>query len=92
MHRLTRLYENYYVVDHSRVNSLDEGYAGEAVEQLAKFENFYEHLLELQQTIPAELDKLRCQNKTKTYRFRELMAQKHMNENTLKLLSLYGLD
>jgi hypothetical protein len=45
----------------------------------------------MQKNIPAEMDKLREQNKTKSYRFKELMAQKLLHENMLNLLSLYGL-
>lgn len=94
MQRLTKLSSSgeYYLLDSDMVFAENDGYRGEAVEKLARFENLHEYLKEMLMTIPAEMDKLREQNKNKSYRFKELMAQKLMYENILKLWSLYGLD
>jgi hypothetical protein len=91
--RLTKLSSSgaYYVLDSSMVFCVNDEYRGEAVEKLAKFENLHQYLMEMQKIIPAEMDKLREQNKTKSYRFKELMAQKLMHENMLNLFILYGL-
>ena len=91
--RLTKLSSSgdYYVLDSNMVFCVNDEYRGEAVEKLAKFENLHQYLMEMQKNIPAEMDKLREQNKTKSYRFKELMAQKLLHENMLNLLSLYGL-
>lgn len=44
-----------------------------------------------QKQIPSELEKLRKESKTRSFRFRELMVKKMTNANILDLLKLYGL-
>lgn len=38
------------------------------------------------------MERLRGENKTKSYKFKELLAQKLMNEELLRLISVYGLE
>lgn len=93
MERLTKLSATgEYCIDKSMVNNREEGWYGEAIEKLAKFENLYDYLIDKQRTIPAEMEKLRRENKTKTYKFKELMAQKLTNQTLLNLISGHGLE
>ena len=66
------------------------GYSGEAIDKLARFENFYLDLL-AQVAIPEEMEKLRQQGKTKSVRFRELMGEKMVKANLISLIKSYGL-
>lgn len=93
MERLTKLSVNneYYIVDDITVRHGDEGCYGDAIEKLAKFEDLYDYLIESQRTIPEELEKLRNDDKIKSYKFKELMAQKLTNDAFLMLLGRYGL-
>lgn len=93
MKRLTRLSVNneHYVTDSIEGEYANEGYYGEAVEKLAKFEDFYDHLVLRQDAIPVELEKLRSEEKSKTFRYKELFAEKLMNEVLLDQLRGRGL-
>ncbi|PKM76658.1 MAG: hypothetical protein CVU90_11255 [Firmicutes bacterium HGW-Firmicutes-15] len=94
MERLTRVLGNndFYIVDNLTVNHDLNGYTGEAITRLAKFENIYEDLIASQIQIPKELEKLRNEGKTKTVRFRELMVNKMTNANIINLFKTYGLE
>lgn len=81
-----------YIVGHGEIIYTTEGYSGEAVEKLARFENFYFDLLASQEKISSELEKLRIEGKEKSVRFRELLGQKLMNNNTLIRLKAYKLE
>lgn len=93
MDRFTRKTENdTYVISCSALCETDEGYSGEPAERLAAFENILEYLVDSQTTIPMELEKLRQEGKDKTVKFRELMAQKLANTNTIMLLERFGIQ
>ncbi len=94
MARLTRMQDNNdsYIVDQAVIDNDVNGYTGEVITKLAKFENIYEDLLASQSQIPKELEKLRNEGKTKSVRFRELMVQKLMNGNIINLFKTYGLE
>ena len=93
MARLTRLLNNeFYIVDDDKVSCDDNGYSGEAISRLARFENFYDDLLASQNKISKELEKLRNEGKTKSVRFRELMGKKMINSNIVILFKTYGLQ
>ena len=49
--RLTKLSSSgdYYVLDSNMVFCVNDEYRGEAVEKLAKFENLYQYLMEMQE-------------------------------------------
>ena len=94
MARLTRMQDNndFYIVDQVAINNDVNGYTGEAITRLAKFENIYEDLLASQSQIPKELEKLRNEGKTKSVRFKEPLVQKLTNGNIINLFKAYGLE
>ncbi len=92
MDRLTRVIDDgSYVVDDTNIQHGINGYFGEAITRLARFENFYTELLESQIKIPEEMEKLRGQGKTKSVRFRELMGEKMVKANLISMIKTYGL-
>lgn len=93
MDRLTRLIESKgcYVSDGISGIKEDDGYYGEAVERLARFENLYEHLISRHAAIPAELEKLRAAGKNKTVTFKELLAEKLVTDMMLTQFQRFGL-
>lgn len=93
MKRLTNKTENndFYVTKFIDGKSGNEEYYGEAIEQLAKFENLFDHLMERKNEIPMELDALRSEGKNKTYGYKEKFAEKLMNDMMLGILEQYGL-
>jgi len=94
MERLTKLMGNndLYIVDDLTVNHDVNGYTGEAITKLAKFENIYEDLIASQSEISKQLEKLRNEEKIKTVRFRELMVKKMTNVMIIELFKSYGLE
>ncbi len=94
MERLTRMLgnNNFYIIDDLTLNHDVNGYTGNAIIRLAKFENIYEDLIASQSQIPKELEKLRNEGKTKTVRFKELMVKKMTNANIINLFKTYGLE
>ena len=92
MARLTRMINNeFYIVEDDKVICDDNGYSGEAINRLARFENFYDDLVASQNKISEEMEKLRNEGKTKSVRFRELMGKKLTNSNILILFKTYRL-
>ena len=93
MERLTQKTEpeDFYVTKFIEGKLENEGYFGEAVERLAKFENLFDHLMKRKNDIPMELDALRSEAKTKTYGYKEKFAEKLMNDMMLGMLEQYGL-
>lgn len=93
MVRLTRVLNNeIYIVDDDKVNYDNNGYSGEAINRLARFENICNDLVAGQNKISEELEKLRNEGKTKSVRFRELMVKKMTNSNIIILFETYGLQ
>lgn len=93
MERLTKLSESkaFYVTDRIIGSSGIEGYHGDAVDRLAKFENLYEHLMERHVAIPSELEVLRNAGKNKTVTFKELLTEKMIIDMLLTQLERHGL-
>ena len=93
MNRFTKLSESktFYVTGDISGKLEHEGYYGDAVNRLAKFENLYEHLLARHNAIPAELEKLRLAGKNKTVTFKELLTEKMINDMILTQLERQGL-
>lgn len=93
MERLTKLVGNreLYFTDDLTVSHDVNGYTGEAITKLAKFENIYEDLITSQSEISKQLEKLRNEEKTKTVRFRELMGKKMTDALIIELFKSYGL-
>jgi hypothetical protein len=75
MERLTYKTDNNYYVNTEKIKQDDKGYTGEAVELLAKFENYYEDLVLKQEKIIDEMEKLKADNKTNTVKFKQLFAR-----------------
>lgn len=94
MSRLTHKLENsnLYVVDEINIKCETNGYSGEVIEKLAKFENLYDSLVTAQIDISKELEKLRIEGKTKTVKFNQLLATKLTNSNILSVFKTYGLE
>jgi hypothetical protein len=80
-----------YLVEESQIQHNDYGYSGDAVNRLAKYENFYTDLIVKQSEISQVLAKLRAEGKTNTVKFKQLLATKLANQNILILLKAYGL-
>lgn len=93
MARLTRPLDNNnsYVVAETKLQLGPNGYSGEAISKLAKFENIYEDLLSKQAELSEELNKLRLEGKTNTVKFKQLLGNKITNSNILMLFDTYGL-
>lgn len=92
MDRLTRkLDSSNYFVDDTKVQHDENGYTGDVINKLAKFENTYDDLISKQSEISKELEKLRCEEKTHTVKFRQLLTDKLTNSNILSLFRSYEL-
>ena len=92
MDRFTKVLDNnFYVVDDTKVQHDKNGYSGDAVNRLAKFENIYDDLMLKQNEITKELEKLRIEGKTHTVKFKQLLANKLTNSNILMVFEDYGL-
>ena len=63
----------------------------EAIQRLARFEDAYENLMESQMQIPKELEKLRAAGKEKTVRYKEMLAQKLINNNIINFFEKHGI-
>ncbi len=93
MARLTRalVKSECYAVDDDKVTHDVNGYSGEAIIKLAKFENIYDDLLASQNNISKELERLRNEGKKNSVKFRELLGKKLMNSHTIILFETNGL-
>ena len=94
MERLTKKTQDgeSYFLEKEKVKEGFPGFTGEAVEKLARFEDFYDELQASQDTIAMELEKLRSEGKEKSTKFRELFTKKLMNNSILIQLKSYGLE
>lgn len=93
MNRLTKAQNNnFYLVDDTEIQHDTNGYYGDAVTKLAKFENIYEDLMAKQKEISGELEKLRLEGKTKSVKFKQLLANKLNNSQILALFESYDLE
>lgn len=68
------------------------GYSGDAINKMAKFENFYDELISKQSEIIKELEKLKLEGKTRSVKFKQLLANKITNNNIMILFKTYGID
>ncbi|MBC8546169.1 hypothetical protein H8711_04365 [Clostridiaceae bacterium NSJ-31] len=80
-----------YRVAREAVRPVEGGYAGDAVERLAKFEDLREELEAAQEELSRKMAPLRAAGRTSSAQFRELMGKKLMNSQILLLLSRRGL-
>lgn len=63
----------------------------EAVERLAKFEEFHAKMIASQAEIVEDLAKLRAEGKEKTVQYRELFTKKLLTNNVLAFLRYHGI-
>lgn len=92
MERITKAVDHeLYVVDNTKIQHGEYGYTGEAVSKLAKFEDMYDNLLVRQGDITVELAKLRMEGKSNSVKFKQLLANKLMNNDIISLFETYGL-
>jgi hypothetical protein len=92
MSRLTILLDDKTYVTKDINGKFGEGYSGEAIDKLAKFENLYDHLMIQHEELPKELEVLRNEGKFKSYHFRERFGQKLTVKAFLRLLKEYGIE
>ena len=83
MERYTRREEERIAVPQVRLE--------EALARLAQLEDMMQDLAAQQEEIPRRLQELRSQGREKTVQFRELLAQKLVNQNLCLLMERYGL-
>lgn len=57
--------------------------------KLAAYEKYHEDLLKRRNEIPTQMKELKEKGKEKSYRYRELMGEKFMVENSLGMLNRY---
>ena len=93
MKRLTQTKEDpdNYLVEENQIEPMESGFSGNAILKLAKYENFHEGLMREQEKISLEMQKLRSDGKARTVTFKQLLANKLANSQTLILLGTYGL-
>jgi hypothetical protein len=63
----------------------------EAVDRLAKFEEFLAKMIASQAEIVEDLAKLRAEGKEKTVQYRELFTKKLLTNNVLAFLRYHGI-
>jgi len=86
MDRLTsKTSDGGYFIGGAGIQPEGEGYTGNAVEKLARFENLFDGIMARQAEITREMDELKLHGKSKTVRFKQLMAEKLMNVNIVVL-------
>lgn len=92
MDRLTKTHDNgIYIVEDAKVQHRENGYSGDAISKLAKFENICDDLISRQGEISKELEKLRSEDKIHSVKFKQLLTNKLMNNNIIILLRSYGV-
>jgi hypothetical protein len=79
------------IVDWNKVQEEDQGYSGEAIVKLARYEDFHTDLLSQQVGITAEMERLRQAGQTRSVKFRQLLGNKVSNNNVMILMRSYGL-
>ena len=92
MDRYTQRIGNSYYVANEKIIQNDNGCTGDAIEMLAKFENYYNDLILKQEQIIKEMEKLKSENKTHTVRFKQLLANKLNNSSNLLILNQFGIQ
>jgi len=93
MERITRaVAKGSYVTERENVKSIENAYAGKAIDRLGCFENFYDSIVANQQEVLKKMEPLRLEGKTDTVTFKRLMAEKIMNENLLSRMNIYGIE
>ena len=91
MKRLTQKENNSFKVDKEMIEINGISATGDAVDKLGRFEDMLETLINRQHEIEKNLDVLREQDKAKTVKFREALADKFTNLRLISLMQTYKL-
>ena len=91
MARLTKGKKGAHYLPKAAISCNENGFYGEAVEKLAKFEDICDRLHTEQSNISAELETLRKDGKTNSCKFKELMTKKLINSNMLSIFEIHEL-
>lgn len=91
MPRFTVPAEDVFLVSEDMVRAVPGGYGGPAVQRLAQFEDIVDRLIQEQQDISAEMDRLHIAGKEKSVKFRELFATKMLNNSMLSRFQAHGI-
>ncbi|MEA4875811.1 hypothetical protein [Anaerorhabdus sp.] len=80
-----------YIVEN--LKSEDNQFSGEAINQLAKYENMVEIILQEQKELQEKIDKLKNPDSNKVHwRVKELMGKKLTNKGILLALKYHGIE
>ena len=89
MERLTRKRgDGTYVASESAVRAEADGYAGEAIERLAAFENAIEVVEAQLASIEPRLDELKARGRIRSSEAQQLLAQKLTYTSTLHMMGV----
>ncbi len=91
MARFTQGEKGTHYLPESALTRGKNGFYGEAIEKLARFEDICDRLTAEQNHIAEQLEELRRQGKTSSVKFRELMTKKLLNVNMLSIFEVNGL-
>lgn len=80
------------IISLDNISTLPNGIGGPAVQRLAQFEDLYDHIVAEQERITREMEALRLNGKEKSVKFRELFANKLLNNSMLTHFQAYGID
>ena len=91
MKRYTKIIDNKYIAD--KVEKTEEGFQGEAIEQLALFENMIENILLEQEELTKKMEELKDPQSGKVHwRAKEFMGKKMANQAILIALKYHGIE
>ncbi|MEF9894078.1 hypothetical protein [Anaerorhabdus sp.] len=80
-----------YIVEN--LKSEDNQFSGEAINQLAKYENMVEIILQEQKELQEKIDNLKNPDSNKVHwRVKELMGKKLTNKGILLALKYHGIE
>lgn len=88
---MTKKTDAGYIVEN--LHCSDNKYSGEAIDQLAQYENMIESILQEQKELQAKIDELNNQDNGKVHwRVKECMGKKLMNKGVLLALKNHGVE
>ncbi|MFV0552674.1 MAG: hypothetical protein ACK5L6_12270 [Anaerorhabdus sp.] len=91
MERYTIKTNTGYIVEN--LKSEDNQFSGEAINQLAKYENMVEIILQEQKELQEKIDNLKNPDSNKVHwRVKELMGKKLTNKGILLALKYHGIE
>lgn len=89
MEKLTVNINGVNYINKNGLTNSDNGFYGDAADNLAKFEALYFDTLAKQDDLSVKLAELREDGKTNTVKFKELMGQKLINTSILSAFKGY---